>query len=214
MASATSSGLPMGARHIGGDESRRHGIAAHALGRELARGRLCEPDEPRLGRRIVALAGVAHEPGHRADVDHAAAAVADEHAGTVAQHVERPLEVRVEHGVVVGLAHHGEQAVPGDPGVVHEDVHGAEIGLYPRDGLLHRGKRRDVALICPRRHAVLRTLGADLPGRSGVRRIDHGDVHAERRELQSGRPPYAARAARDYCSLPLQHAPTSPRYSA
>ena len=45
-------------------------------------------------------------------------------------HVEGALEVGVQHGVPVFVAHAQQQAVAGDTGVVHQDVRMAEVGEH------------------------------------------------------------------------------------
>src|SRR3970040_835272 len=51
--------------HVRLDQTRRHGIDQDVPVRQLARCRLREADDARLGRRVVDLAGIAHGPCRR-----------------------------------------------------------------------------------------------------------------------------------------------------
>jgi hypothetical protein len=93
-------------------------------------------------------------------------------------HVEGTFEVGVEHGVPVFLAHAQEQAVFGDTGVVHEDVHMVEVG---QDLLADLGAGRAVGHIDGVSLGGAGMRGVDGVGgalRVGLRAADDGDFRA------------------------------------
>src|SRR5437764_3445228 len=61
--------------HLRGDKSWRHCIDSNVAARQLARERLCEPDQACFARGVICLPGVTHQTNYRADVDNAAAAL-------------------------------------------------------------------------------------------------------------------------------------------
>jgi len=71
---------------------------------------------------------------------HAPAALLDERPRERLGEVERPLEVGVDHGVPLLLAHAHEQVVAGHAGVVHEDVHSAGVVENLPGGGIDRGR--------------------------------------------------------------------------
>src|SRR3954470_20804854 len=64
--------LLLGGGQAGLDVAERHGVDVDLELAPLLGQRLGQPDDPRLARRVVGLAGVAHRAGDRGDVDHLA----------------------------------------------------------------------------------------------------------------------------------------------
>src|SRR5699024_3814966 len=115
--------------HVGGNEARRHGVAGDVPRSQLPGGGLGEADDASLGGGIVNLAGITHDSGDGADVYDAAVAGAHHDGRHVADEVEGAFEVGVDDQVKVGLLHGGQQAVPGDAGVVDKNLYAAKVGL-------------------------------------------------------------------------------------
>src|SRR5216117_2161728 len=98
--------------HVGLYQPGRHRIHEDRPVRELARRRLREADEAGLRRGVVHLAGVAHRPSSRCDVDDAAAALlSDQHLRDGARHQERAAEVHLDHPIPVLILHPHEQLI-------------------------------------------------------------------------------------------------------
>src|SRR5437762_3038118 len=77
---------------------------------------------------VVHLAGVAHRPSSRCDVDDAAAALlSDQHLRDGARHQERAAEVHLDHPIPVLILHPHEQLIVRDAGVVDEDIDTSEL---------------------------------------------------------------------------------------
>ena len=108
----------------------------------LLRHRLGQADEPRLAGRVVGLPLVADDPDDAGDVDDAAAAPLHHALGHGAHGEERALEVGVQHRVPVGLAQPQQDVVPGEPGVVDQDIDRAEGLLRRGDAPRPPGRRR------------------------------------------------------------------------
>ena len=98
---------------------------------QLAGDRPGEADHARLARRVVGLARVAHQARDAGDVDDPAVPLPHHHRADGPAEEERPLEVGLDH-LVPGVVLHAEhQAVPGDPGVIDQDVDLARISPRP-----------------------------------------------------------------------------------
>src|SRR3954466_9303381 len=94
-----------GPSHVGLDEPGRHHVHCDAARGDFARDRLTEPDQARLGRGVVGLAGVAALPHHGADGHEAASTLLDHGLqGRLAQR-ERRRQIRRQHGVPVVALH-------------------------------------------------------------------------------------------------------------
>ena len=124
------------AHHVGVDIARRHGIHGDAVARALLRQRLGEAVDAGFRRGIVDLAVLAGLAVDRADIDDAPEP-ARAHAGEggVAE-VEAGAEIGVEHRLPALRRHPLQRAVARDPGIVHQDVDGAELPLDLRDARL------------------------------------------------------------------------------
>ena len=75
---------------------------------------------------MVALTGVAHDTGNGCQIDDAAFLGTEHHAADMADHMEGALEIGVQHRIKGSLAHHGNQAVPGDAGAVDQQLNAAK----------------------------------------------------------------------------------------
>ena len=106
--------------------------------------------------------------------------------------------------------HEHQQAVADDAGVVHQDVHRAELGTYATEECLDRLFVSDVTLSCERSDALF----PDERGRfeTGVRAfaIADRDRGAPARESQGNGPPNATGASGDdghaACECQVVHA--------
>ena len=166
---------------------------------ELDRERLRHPLQPRLRGRVVRLAAVA-ERGGRGDQHHLPGLLLDHLLLRGAHRVERSLQVRVDDGVPVLVAHLEEHVVADDPGARDEDVERAAV----RDRGLDRGL--DVLAL---RHVAANGVTADRRRRLLRRRlVEVGDD--DRRPLATR----AASPSRRRCpSRRRSPAPSSPRIS-
>src|SRR5512139_274440 len=151
-------------RHRRADETGGDCVDRDVARREFAGGRLREPDDPGLRRRVVRLPRVPHHPDDGADVDHPAVPPLHHVAGDRLDEEERPLEVHTNDGVELLLRHPQQEIVPGDPGVVDQDV---DFSLRLED-VLHPGiDLRGVAHVEHLHHppaARGREGGQGLPG--------------------------------------------------
>ena len=142
----------------GRDEPRRDAVDVDVERAELDRERLRHPLQPGLRGRVVRLAAVA-ERRRRRDQHHLPALLLDHVLLRRAHGVERALQVRVDDGVPVVVAHLEEHVVADDPGARDEDVERAAVRRPPprppprrprassrRSG--RRGRRSPVAVSC------------------------------------------------------------------
>ncbi len=113
--------------HVGGDESGGDGVHRDAAGGGLAGDGFGEPDEAGLAGGVVGLSGIAHEPDNAAHIDDASGALLEHRAQEPLDEMECAVEIGVDDGVPIRGGHSHGQAVPGDAGVVDENVHPAEI---------------------------------------------------------------------------------------
>ena len=153
------------------------------------------PLEPRLGGRVVRLAAVAERRG-RGDQHHLPGLLLDHLRLRRADGVERCLQMRVDDGVPVLVAHLEEHVVADDPGARDEDVERAAV----QDRGLDRGLH-----VVSLRHAQ-RTGTADRPrGLLRHRLVEVGDDHGRSlaREQRRRGGADALRAAGDQSRLPL-----------
>ncbi len=124
--------VPTDVLHRRGDHARQHGVDPDVVP-PVGAGEV--DGEPELAglRGAVGRVGGARvaDAGHRADVDDRAAASLDEGRDGVLAGEERAQEVDVQDLGVVLDRRLGEGEVPGDGGVVDQDVEAAE----PRDGV-------------------------------------------------------------------------------
>ena len=100
----------------------------------------------RLAGGVVHLAGVAPEAHHAGEVHDPAVPLLHHDSGHGLHAQEGAFQVGVDHRVEVGLLHHHHKAVPGDAGIVHQNVNPAEFlhsGIHQG---LHLGLVRHVAL--------------------------------------------------------------------
>src|SRR5207342_1908446 len=158
--------------HVGVDESGRNHIDRYAPRTDFLRQGFGEPDDPRLRRRVIGLAGIAGDADDGGDVDDAPPArlhhgAHDRLAGAIDAG-----EVGVEDGVPVLVLHPHQQVVAGDAGIVDEDRNGSELG---GDRIDERIDRRSVVHV--QRPAVTTGCGEPLVDCSGAgvgrRRADH-----------------------------------------
>src|ERR1035437_2575870 len=131
-------------RHGGLDETGGNRVHGDATAGQLPGGGLGEANHTRLAGPVIALSGVAYEADHRSNVNDAPRALLEQAAAECLGEEERALEVDVQHGIPVRLAHAHEQAVLGDAGIVDQDVHLAGGGQDLLRGSLHAGGVGDV----------------------------------------------------------------------
>lgn len=124
----------------------------------------------------MAWPGVAGEAGHGADVDDLARLLL--HKVTVAglDGVEHALQVDVQHRIPVRLGHGQQHLVPGDTGIVDQNIHAAQLGHHVLDGslgVLEVGHVTDLA-----HHPAAHGLngGHSLLSGGGVAHIENGNV--------------------------------------
>src|ERR1035437_7729209 len=110
------------------DEARRNGVYRDAPAGHFAGAGLGETNDACLAGPVIALAGVADKTDHRGDVDNPARTLLEKTAYQRFGEKERALQIDVQHGVPVRLAHAHEQAVFGNARVVDQDVHLARGG--------------------------------------------------------------------------------------
>src|ERR1035437_3396954 len=153
-------------RHRGLDEPRGNRIHRNAPAGQLSRGGLGEANHTRLAGPVIALAGVADQADDRGNVHNAPRALLEQAAGKRLGEQERALEIDVQHGVPVRLAHAHDQTVLGDAGVVDQDVHLAGGGQDLLRNGLYAGGVGDVGRegpgLAPKPLSLLHRLGAEL----------------------------------------------------
>src|SRR5512139_163604 len=189
-------------RHCRTDEPGRDRVDRDVPRRELAGGRLREPDDPRLRRRVVRLPGVPHHPDDGTDVDHPAVPLLHHVAGDRLGQQVRPLEVDADDGVELLLRHPEQEIVPGDPRVVDQDV---DFPLRLED-VLHTGVDLGRIAHVEHLHHPLAARGLegcqDLPGAGVAPDVADDDGRALRAERLRDRAADPARRARDQRHLP------------
>src|SRR5512143_1335604 len=109
-------------RHVRRDEPRRDRVHRDRAGSELPGHRLGEAEDPRLGRGVDRLPSVPHLTHHRAHVDDPPTPLPDHLPGDDLRNEERPFQIYPHNGVEIVLGQPHQQVIPGDPGVVHENV--------------------------------------------------------------------------------------------
>src|SRR6266702_1049181 len=132
--------------HAGVHEPGRDHVDRDGPAAQLASQRPGQPDQARLGRRVVGLAARAEQADHRGDEDDPPPAHPDHAADGALGHPVGAGQVGVEHRGEVVLAHQREQLVAGDPGVGHQHLHRAVGRLCLRERLVHRRRVAHVTL--------------------------------------------------------------------
>src|SRR5207245_9665777 len=151
-----------GQLRVGRDDARRDRVARHVVPRPLEGHGLREPDDTDLRRGVRGLPEPAHEPGDRRHADDPPPAPLAHPRENRLGHLVRARQVHAEVQLPVLVSHVLQLADGVDhAGVVHEDIHGAEVALDPRDRLLHLPGIADVARVAARPAA----RGLDLPRR-------------------------------------------------
>ena len=196
--------LVHGAGHVGVDIPRGHHVDAHPAGRHLLGEALGEPDDARLGRRVVGLPRIAVQTGHRRNVDDRAGARPHHAAHHLAAGHEGSGQVGHQHRVPVGALHAHHQPVAGDAGVVDQHVDAPLFVQHRIDGGGRGLLVGDVDL--PPVHGGSALGGAPLPlrllrgGRTG-QVVDGRRLAQQRRHHRRAD---AARAAGDQCDPAVQ----------
>ena len=130
--------------HLGGDETRSDRVHVDPEPTELEGQRAGEALYTGLRRGVVRLAAVAvrRDAGEVEDLP-----VLLRHERLLGRlaHQEGALEVHVDHRVPVVLTELEQQVVPGDAGVVHQDVQSTELLEHAVDSRLDGGTVGDVA---------------------------------------------------------------------
>ncbi len=110
-----------------GRRRRQDGVGRHAEARQPVRAAQRQPDDPRLGRRVVRLPRRPEGRG-RGEVDQPSAApLLAEPDRRPAAGVERPLQVDVDHRLPLLRAHVEDHPVAQDARHVDDDVEAAEL---------------------------------------------------------------------------------------
>src|SRR5437016_8196818 len=135
------------AGQFGVDEPGRHGVHQHVARGELFGDLLGEPDQSRLGRRVVRLTLVPGHPDDAGYVDDPAPPPLHDPPRGVLGRQERALQVRVEHRVPVVLTDTEQQVVARGARVVDEHVDPVELLLDGRDDPLDLRGLGDIAVV-------------------------------------------------------------------
>ncbi|MPM32991.1 hypothetical protein SDC9_79558 [bioreactor metagenome] len=138
---------------------------------------------------------------HGAEIHNAAVFLPEHDAAGRFHAKKRALQIRVNHRIEVFLFHHHHEAVPGDAGVVHQNMNVAELlhgGIHQR---LDRLAVRHVSL----HGANLRTHALQLLHRllcgGGVPGIGKDDVRAALRQLTAHSPAQSPASPGDHGGL-------------
>src|SRR5437879_224990 len=175
-------------------EAGGDGVDEHVAGCQLLGHRLGEPDEPRLGRRVVRLARVPPQAHDASDVDDAAVTPLDHPTRHVLRHQEGAFEVGVQNGVPVVVRDAEHEVVAGRARVVHEDRDRAQLPFDRRDGRLHLVGAAHVARIGTGGVVAAQRRGDRLRLRAVAG--EHGHLGARPVECRGDALPDAAAAAR------------------
>src|SRR5215217_733554 len=200
--------LGHGRDHLGGDEPGRDRVDRDPLAGRLKGQAVGQPEQARLGGRVVGLADVALLADDRADVDDPAVAAVQhmlEHGMT---QIERARQVNSDHPVPVLGRHLADGAVDGDAGVVDQDVQLPVLLQHLGDDPLAVGGDADVALVDGRPLVG----GGELLGRVRAAGIPDGHLDAALGEPGADRQPDPAGASGDERDLPVHtcHVRSSP----
>src|SRR5208337_3799533 len=123
--------------HFRMNEAGGHGVHGNIAGGQLPGHRFGQADQPGLGGNIIGLARVAHHPHHRTDVDDASEALLDHGLAHRPYAIISPFEVHRQHGVPLLLLHPQDEVVPGNAGIVHQEIQAATLLKDLIHGLLH-----------------------------------------------------------------------------
>src|SRR2546425_809876 len=132
---------------IGGYESGGDRVRRDVPARHFARDGLREPDDPGLRRGVVRLTRIPHHARDRRDVHDPAGALFHHRPHHGPRDQECPSQIQIEDGIPLLGAHPQQEVVPGDAGVVHQDVEptAAERQRGPND-VIGLTIERDVTL--------------------------------------------------------------------
>ena len=123
--------------------------------------------------------------------------------------MERTLEVHVKHRVEVRVLHRGHQSVPGDAGVVHQQLHAAQLRPDLRDRLLDRFPFGNVAAIARRPDAQSPAFLCYDACKGIVSGVDQGQVRPQRGKPACDGRADASGGSGDYGHFPFQHSAIS-----
>ena len=192
-------------QHPGLHEARGNGVHRHASAGVLPGQRLGEPDQAGLGGGVVGLAEVADAADDAGDVDDPSPVAGrhplDEMLGDVEDAGQVGVDDRVPHLPV----HLAERPIPGDAGVVDQDVdavevvaeagaHGLDLAAHPHVEGVGAGPASEFTDLAANR------LGGFSAGETGA----HRDVGAGRRQRQRRGPADPSGAAGHEGPFPLQ----------
>ena len=104
--------------------------------------------------------------------------LADEAGIARANHVERALQIRVEHRIKILVLHAQHQAVACDARVVDENIDLAEVVRHRFHGFVHRGGIRHVAPVCFCVYAKRRDFVHNSFGLIGAACVDDRHIRA------------------------------------
>jgi hypothetical protein len=170
--------------HVGVAISRGDRVHGDVLARPFERQRPREPENARLGGRVIRLSELALLAVDRADVDDAAECALAHPFDHVAAHVEHRAEVRVDHFPPLLGAHAMQCRVARDAGVVDQDLDRPQIGF----DAAHAGRAGlEVGNIPPVR--CDRALARELRRRLVVALIHGGDPMSGLFQRQGDHPP-------------------------
>lgn len=124
--------------------------------------------------------------------------------------MKRTLQIRVQYRVKIRFFHGINQSIPGNPGVVDQDIHTAQIFLDVLNSFFHPIKICHVTLICPGLHAICCRLLTDFFRSLLASRINDRHVGAFPSKSQRDRPANPTAGASDQgivfpCASLFQH---------
>src|SRR6266851_4209982 len=183
-------------RHGGFDEAGRHCVAGYGAGSDFAGDGHGEPDQSRLGCRVVGLARLAHLPEDTRDVDDASPALLEHGTDDLLYREICRRQIGAEYGIPVGTLHAHYQLIACNPGVVDQNVDLAELSYRGFAGGLDLRFIADVNCEGRSRSAC----GSNLP-RQLIKFLltarRQGDSSPGTGQLQRATPPNSLRCASD-----------------
>ena len=207
-------GLPglvgQGGGHVGLNKAGGHRVHRDVPAGKLLGGRFHQADNPRLAGCVGGLARVASQANDAGQADNPPVFLAQHHLGRRLGTEVGAFQVGVQgFGKVLLLGGH-KQAVPGDAGVVHQNVQPAETLLHCRDQSLAGGGVGHVGLKGLRLHPQGPTQLYRLRRRRGAAPIVDGHRRPPPGQLQTDSPPDPPAAAGDQSHVSLQAHAVSP----
>ena len=142
-------------RHVGIDKTRRNGIDADLLWRQLLGQRLGDADHRRLAATVDCLTGITNPADDRRQVDDAAATSTLHHPRRILAAIEGAVTVGREGALYLLLLDHAEQRIVQHPCIVDQHVQLAGLAKELLEGLLDRLRIGHIEAKRYTRHAKL-----------------------------------------------------------